>query len=241
MLAMLIDIVDDETGEGMTDMQLRDEVMTFFLAGYETTSLTLSWVVHLLTQHPEALARLQAEVDGALAGRIPTFDDLAALTYTRAVIQEAMRLRPAAWQVPRVAIKDDLIDGFRVPAGTTVVPLIYGIHHNPSVWNNPERFDPGRVLAAAPATRHRLAWAPFGAGQRQCIGRDFSLMEAQIILPMLMQRFTFSAVSGLVAAEQLSGTLKPKGGVHVHLAKRDPGGNEISGGETSATERVTLS
>jgi cytochrome P450 len=219
MLAMLVHMADEESGEGMSDVQLHDEVMTFFLAGYETTSIALAWATHFLTQHPQALERVRAEVDAALGGRTPTFADLPALNYTKAVIQETMRLRPPSWWLPRTAVADDEIDGYTIPAGTTVVSFTYGIHHNPAIWEAPDRFDPERFLRPAPE-RHRLAWVPFGAGQRQCIGRDFSLMEAQIILAMLVQRYDLRAVPGSVAELGLSTTLKPKTPVHVHVRRR---------------------
>jgi cytochrome P450 len=221
LLAMLVRMVDEESGESMTDTQLSDEVKTFFLAGYETTSLALTWTVLFLTEHPAMMDRLRTEVDSVLAGRPPVFADLAALSYTRMVIQEVMRLRPASWWVPRTAVADDMIDGYAIPAGTTVVSLAYGIHQNPEVWDEPERFDPERFTDERSAQRHKLAWVPFGAGQRQCIGRDFSIMEAQIILAMLVQRYTLSAVSGPAVLPKLSSTLKPNRPVLVRLERRD--------------------
>ena len=220
LLGMLVRMVDEESGESMTDAQLVDEVKTFFLAGYETTSLALTWTMYLLTQHPEIVDKLRAEVDSVLAGRTPSFADLPALTYTRMVIQEAMRLRPAAWWIPRTAVADDAIDGYAIPAGTTVVSLTYGIHHNPDLWEQPTRFDPERFAGAADAQRHKLAWMPFGAGQRQCIGKDFSIMEAQIILAMIVQRYTMHAVPGSSVRPKFSTTLKPDRPVLVNLERR---------------------
>ena len=219
LLGMLVELVDDETGTGMTDRQLRDEVITFFLAGYETTSATLTWLAHTLTQHPEALRAVEAELSGLLGQRAPAFEDLMAMPYTRAVIQETLRLYAPSLTIPRTAAADDVIDGYRIPAGATVLPFVYGVHHNPSVWDDPERFDPARFLGTVPEGRHRQAWIPFGAGQRQCIGRDLSLMETQIILPMLLQRFTLAAVPGRIAQPRLGATFVPKG-VHVYLRKR---------------------
>jgi cytochrome P450 len=220
LLAMLVSMVDEESGETMTDTQLSDEVKTFFLAGYETTSLTLTWAISLLTQHPEVLDKLRAEVDMVLAGRTPSFADLAGLTYTRMVIQETMRLRSASWWVPRTAVADDMIDGYSIPAGTTVVSLTYGIHHHPAVWDNPAHFDPERFTPERSGQRHKSAWVPFGLGQRQCIGKDFSLMEAQIILAMLVQRYTLTAVPGTAVLPKFSTTLKPDRPVLVHLERR---------------------
>ncbi len=219
LLAMLVRMVDEESGESMTDAQLVDEVKTFFLAGYETTSLALTWAVSLLTQHPEVLDKLRAEVDTVLGGRTPSFADLPALNYTRMVIQETLRLRTATWWVPRTAVADDVIDGYAIPAGTMVVTLTYGIHHHPDLWAQPERFDPER-FASGQAAQHKSAWMPFGMGQRQCIGRDFSIMEAQIILAMIVQRYMMTAVPGPAALPKLSTTLKPDRPVLVQLERR---------------------
>jgi cytochrome P450 len=219
LLGMLVDLVDEEAGAGITDGQLRDEVITFFLAGYETPAATLAWLVHTLTQHPQALHAVGVELTTLLGARAPAFDDLLAMPYIRAVIQETLRLHAPSLIIPRTAADDDEIDGYRIPAGATVLPFVYGVHHNPGVWANPERFDPARFLGDVPAERHRQAWIPFGAGQRQCIGRDLSLMETQIILPMLLQRFTLAAVPGRVTRPKLASTFAPKE-VHVYLGKR---------------------
>jgi cytochrome P450 len=173
----------------------------------------------VLTQHSEAQRSVEAEVASVLGDRAPTFDDLMAMPYTRALIQETLRLYPPAYNVPRTAAADDEIDGYRIPAGATVVALIYGVHHNPAVWDDPERFDPARFLGDAPATRHKLAWVPFGAGQRQCIGRDLSLMETQIILPLLLQRYSMTPVPGRGAQPKLASTFVPRDGVHVYLRR----------------------
>ena len=219
LLGMLVEMVDEDTGTGMTDRQLRDEIITFFLAGYETTAATLAWLVHILIQQPDVLGNVEAEVALVLGERAPAFEDLMMMPYTRAVIQETLRLYPAGFNVPRTAAADDEIDGYAIPAGATVVALIYGVHHNPGVWDDPERFDPARFLGAAPADRHKQAWIPFGAGQRQCIGRDLSLMETQIILPMLLQRYALAPVPGRPVQLKLASTLVPKG-AHVYLSKR---------------------
>jgi cytochrome P450 len=220
LLAMLVHMVDAESGEQMTDKQLSDEVKTFFLAGYETTSLALTWAISLLNEHPEVLEKLRAEVDTVLGDRTPTFADLPALSYTKMVIQETLRLRPASWWLPRTAVADDTIDGYAIPAGTTVVSLTYGIHHNPEVWDEPERFDPERFSAERSASRHKSAWVPFGMGQRLCIGKDFSIMEAQLILAMIVQRYTFEPVPGPAVQPKISSTLKPDRSIEVVLKKR---------------------
>jgi cytochrome P450 len=136
------------------------------------------------------------------------------------VIQETLRLRPPASQVTRTAVADDVIDGYAIPAGANIVPLIYGIHHHPQIWDDPTRFDPERFAPEQAAQRHKLAWAPFGAGQRQCVGKDFAIMEAQIVLAMIVQRYALAAVPGRVATPRLAATLTPKGGVWVSLQPR---------------------
>jgi cytochrome P450 len=181
LIAMLLHMVDAETGAQMTDQQLRDEAVTLVLAGYETTNLALAWTCQLLTQHPKVLAKLQAEVD-ALEGRTPRFADLASLPYASMVIQESMRLRPPAWFYSHAALADDEIDGFAIPARTIVGVLAYMIHRHPDFWEESERFDPERFTPERSASRHRSAWIGFGLGQHQCIGRDFALMEAQLVL-----------------------------------------------------------
>jgi len=147
MLGMLLHMADADTGEQMTDAQLHDEVMTFFTAGYETTSLALAWTIHFLTQYPAVMEKVRAEIDHTLGGRPPAFADLAGLNYTRMVIQESMRLCSPSWLLPRTAIADDEIDGFTIPAGTNVVALTYGIHHT---W---------QFEAASPSPKYRLCAA----------------------------------------------------------------------------------
>ena len=219
-MAMLLDMVDDETGEGMTDEQLRDEVTTLFLAGYETTSIALSWAWDLLTHHPDVMDKLQAEVDAALGDRLPTFADLMKLPYSRMIIQETLRIRPAAWQLPRTAVEDDEIDGYQIPAGTTITGLIYMCHFHPAEWDNPDVFDPERFRSEKSEKRHKFAYMPFGAGQRKCIGMDFALLEAQLALAMVAQRYKLTKATENMAEPQLSTTLRPKGGVIVKLEKR---------------------
>jgi cytochrome P450 len=220
LLGLLLDAVDEESGEKMTDQQLRDEVTALFLAGYETTALALAWALEMLTRRPDMMQKLQAEVDGALGSRQPTFADLPQLPYARMVLQETMRLRPPIWQVPRVAEGDDEIDGRRICAGTTVILLIYACHRHPGQWPDPERFDPERFVPERAEGRHKLAYMPFGAGQHLCIGREFALMEGQLALAMLAQRYRISSAASRPAEPYLSTTLHPKGRLPMRLRKR---------------------
>lgn len=221
LLAMLLDMVDAETGAQMDDRQLRDEVATLFLAGYETTSIALTWVFAYLTQYPAVMQKAQHEVDSVLQGKTPTFADLPNLPYTRMVLQEVMRIRPPSYWTPRTAVANDEMDGYTIPAGANMVSFTYAIHHHPEAWPNPEQFDPERFTAENSAGRHLFAWIPFGAGPRLCIGRDFALMEGQLALVMALQRYALTSVQAALPSLSLASTLRPKGGVTVKLTKRE--------------------
>lgn len=217
---MLINMVDEESGERMTKKQIRDELLTIFVAGYETTSITLAWSGYYLAGQPEIQQKVRAEVDHVLAGRVPTFADLPQLTYTRRVLQEALRLRSPAWFFARQTAEDDVIDGRFIPAGSLVMPLLYSTHRHPAVWDRPEQFDPDRFTPERTAARHRFAWTPFGAGQHMCIGREFALMEGQMALALLLQRFQFAPVADYVPRLQLTSTMRTKDGILVNVIKR---------------------
>jgi cytochrome P450 len=220
LLSLMLDMVDAESGERMSQAELRDEAVALFLAGYETTSVSMAWAFHALTQQPQLSQRLEAEVDRAVGTRVPGFSDLMSLGYCRNVAQEALRLYPPIYWLSRKAVEEDVIDGFRIPAGTSVSLMLYLIHRHPESWAEPERFDPDRFTPERSAGRHKHAWVPFGAGQRQCIGKEFALMEAQLILTRLAQRFHVEAVPGRVAELLLSTSLRAKSGVWVKLTRR---------------------
>jgi cytochrome P450 len=220
LLSMLLAARDLETGEGMSDRQLRDEILTIFLAGHETTANALSWTWYLLAQNPEAERRLHDELDRVLGGRMPASADLAALKWTRMVIEEAMRLYPPAHTISRTAIGEDRIGGVRVPPGASISISIYVTHRNPHLWPDPERFDPERFTPAAVAQRHRFAYLPFGGGPRICIGNGFALAEAQIIVAAIAQRYRVRLAPGRAVEPIGLVTLRPKGGLWVTLEPR---------------------
>lgn len=220
ILSLMLNTVDAESGERMTDGQLRDEAVSIFVAGYETTAAGLSWAFHLLNQNPGCAQRMRAEVEQVLGQRAPGFMDLQSLGYTRAVFQEALRLYSPSYWVPRTAVEDDEIDGYRIPPGMPVVVMTQLVHHHPEVWPEPLRFEPERFLPANSEGRHRQAWMPFGAGQRQCIGKEFSLMEAQLILARIAQRYRMSPVPGREARLHVGSSIRTKNGVWVHLGKQ---------------------
>lgn len=210
LLGMLLGLVDDETGEAMSDQQLVDEVMTMFLAGHETTAATIGWAFALMDRAPAVMQRLRAEVDEALGGRRPGFADIPRLAYARKIVQETLRLYPSVWFLPRTAIADDVIDGYAIPAGTTVAPIVYTIQRHPACWDRPDEFIPERFAAELPG-RHPLAWLPFGAGPRLCIGKEFALMEGQLLLAMIVQAFDVLPVAGARVSPDVSTTLRPRG------------------------------
>jgi cytochrome P450 len=219
LLSMLINARDDDSGEGMSSQQLRDEVMTIFAAGHETTANALAWTFYLLSLNPAVARRLRAELRQVLDGRLPRFDDLAQLPYTAAVIQEVLRLYPPAWVISRSATGDDVVCGYHVPAGSIVVVSPYITHRREVSWENPEGFDPDRFLSGRPPAAHRFDYFPFGGGPRQCIGNGFALMEAQLVLATVAQRFALHLVPGCpVVAEPLI-TLRPRGGIPMRLAR----------------------
>jgi cytochrome P450 len=199
---------------------LRDEVVSLFVAGYETTVSCLSWTLHLLCRHPTMLSRLQQEVDHRIGRRPPTAGEASDLAYMRMTLYESLRLQPPAWRISRVAAADDRIDGFYIPAGASVLLLVYALHRHPVFWPAPERFEPERFAPHATAARPPFTWLPFGAGARQCMGKELALLEAQLILASLLQRFTPQALSCQAPEVQFAITLKPRTGVWVRLAPR---------------------
>jgi cytochrome P450 len=221
LLSLLLHAVDEESGERMSNRQLRDEAVALFVAGYDTTAVSLAWTFHLMTRYPESFQRMRTEVREVLGQRVPGFADLRPLTYTRNVLQEALRLYSPAYWVPRASAEEDEIDGYRIPAGRMVLIFAHLIHHHPDFWEEPLRYDPDRFTPERSEGRHKQAWIPFGAGQRLCIGKEFSMMEGQLILSRIAQRFEVSAVRGREEVQLHIGTSsRPKDGVWVHLKAR---------------------
>ncbi len=219
LLSMLMQARDEDGGR-MSDKQLRDEVMTFLLAGHETTALALSWTWHLLGQNPEAEEKLHEELDRVLAGREPEFADLQKLPYVERVIKESMRLYPPAWGVARTVIKEFELGGYRIPAGANVVMSTWVMHHDPRYFPEPDRFDPDRWLPEKAQKLPKFAYFPFGGGPRQCIGAAFAMMEATLLLATIAQRFQFRAEPGHVVTPSPSFTLRPKHGIWMRIEQR---------------------
>jgi cytochrome P450 len=213
LLTLLMEARDEESGEAMSDRQLRDEVITLLVAGHETTANALTWASYLLSTHVAVARRLRAEVDEALRGRIPTAADLPNLTYTRMVIDETMRLYPPVWITDRRAIEEDIVCGYRIPADATVSISPYVTHHDPTLWENPEGFDPERFAPGRSAEHPHYAYFPFGGGPRQCIGKGFALLEATLVLAVLAQRHELHLVPGRRVEPVAMATVRPRYGM----------------------------
>jgi cytochrome P450 len=226
LLSMLLLAQDPEATGGasdrMSDEQVRDEAMTLFLAGHETTANLLTWSWYLLSEHPEVEARLHAELDRELAGRLPTAADLPRLSYTRMVLAESMRLYPPAWILGRRAVEEVEVGGFPVAPRTIVLMSQYVTHRDARWFAEPERFDPERWLPERVAERPKFSYFPFGAGTRVCIGEQFAWMEGTLVLAALAQRWRLRLVPGHPVAVQPIITLRPKHGMRMQVHARRP-------------------
>jgi cytochrome P450 len=220
LLSMLLAARDEETETGMTDRQLRDEVLTMLLAGHETTSLALSWTYYLLSQHPDVERSITDEVDRVIGGGRPAFAHLEGLTLTRRAIEESLRLYPPAWGFSRRAMGDDEIGGYRIRKGPLVFLIPFVVHRRPRLWPDPDRFDPGRFAPEHEAARPRFAYLPFGGGPRGCIGNQFAMVEAQLIVAAIAQRYRMELVPDQEVRPEPLITLRPAPGIRAVLRKR---------------------
>ena len=189
LLQLLLDSLDEETGEQMNDQQIRDEAITMFAAGHETSATGLSWLLWELARQPKIVARIRQEAE--IFDTVPTFEQLLKLPYTRQVIEEGMRLYPPAWTMTRESLDEDEVEGQIIPKGISVFMSIYELHRNPNIWENPLVFDPENFSLENVKNRPKFNYLPFGAGPRLCIGQQFAMMEMQLILASLVKRFDF--------------------------------------------------
>jgi cytochrome P450 len=220
LLARLIAARDGETGSGMTAKEVRDQVVTIFMAGHETTAQTMAWTWYLLSQHPAVEAKLHDELASVLGDRAPGSEDLANLSYTRMVLDESMRLYPPAHTLSRTPIKTDEVLGHRIPAGATVLIVPWMLHRKPSLWERPDRFEPERFSPERAAARPRFAYIPFGVGPRICIGAAFALAEATLMLATIAQRYRLRLKPGFPVEPQGLITLRPRYGLRMTLERR---------------------
>jgi cytochrome P450 len=219
LLSMLM-LAEDESGERMTDKQIRDEVMTLFLAGHETTANTLAWTFWLLSSCAAAEAKLAEELERVLGSRTPIVADLPNLPYVERVVKESMRLYPPAWVMGREALWECEVGGYRMPAGTTALMSQWVVHRDPRYHRDPQLFDPDRWTAEYEDGLPRFAYFPFGGGPRQCIGAGFAMTEARLVLATVAQRFRMELVPGQKVEPYASITLRPKEGIRMTLTAR---------------------
>jgi cytochrome P450 len=210
VVSMLLQARDQDTGEGMDDQQVRDEVITLLFAGHDTTASALTWACYLLGRHEDAQRRLQAEAASVGAA---TVEDLPRLTYTRMVLEEAMRLYPPGWSLGRKALHDDEIGGYHIPAGSLVWVSPYVTHRHPAYWERPEEFDPERFTPERSASRPRFAYFPFSTGPRICIGGHFAMMVAQLTLASIARRYRVRLPPGVRVEPEALLSLRPRGSV----------------------------
>ncbi|HVQ39262.1 MAG TPA: cytochrome P450 [Pyrinomonadaceae bacterium] len=221
LLSMLL-MAQDTEGDGgqMTDDQLRDELMTIFLAGHETTANALTWTWYLLSQNPEVEAKFHQEVDQVLNGQLPTFEDVARLQYTEKVLTESMRRYPPAWAIGRMALEDFEIGGYVVPKKSLVLMSQYVMHHDPRYFPDPLRFEPERWSPEARETRPQFSYFPFGGGPRRCIGEGFAWMEGILLLATIAQKWQMRLVPNHPVELKPVITLRPKHGMQMVVTKR---------------------
>ena len=220
LLSMLMEAKDEDTGEQMTNQQLRDETMTIFLAGDETTALALSWLWYLLDKNPVEAQKLYDEIDNVTQGQTPGMETLQHLPFTRMVMDEALRLYPPAWLIGRENIEDVEIGGYHIPKGYTLMIPVYHIHRDPKLWEEPDAFRPERFSKENAKAYHRFAYFPFGGGPRQCIGNNFALMEMQLIIVMMLQKFRFKVSAGFEPEMHPMITLRMMNGMRVDIERR---------------------
>lgn len=238
LLSMLLGAQDTEgNGGGMTDMQVRDEAMTIFLAGHETTANALAWTWYLLSRNPRVERELHRELDEVLGGRPPSLDDLSKLRYTEMVFSETLRLYPPAWGIAREAINEFELGGYTIPAGSVLSMSQYVVHRDPRWWPNPDNFEPLRWAPEEKAKRPKFAYFPFGGGNRLCIGEQFAWMEGALILATLAQRWQMRLATRHKVGTQPRITLRPKGGMPMVVRRRVP---KLTAQSEAPNEKVEL-
>jgi cytochrome P450 len=232
LLAMLMN-TRDEDGTAMSDSQLRDEVMTFLLAGHETTALTLSWALYLLAQHPEVEARVLEEVENAIENRQPTMSDIGSLAYTESVLKETMRLYPPAWSVARTAIHEFELEGYPIPGGANIVASQWIMHRDRRYFSDPERFIPERWETSECQNLPRFAYFPFGGGPRQCVGASFAMTEAVLILASITQRYRLGLLDREPVEPVPGLTLRPSRAIPMRITRHSEESNHVRSLRTS--------
>jgi cytochrome P450 len=220
LITLLQSTPDAETGQKLTDQEIHDEVMTIFMAGHETTGNGMAWTLYAVAQHPEVRERLEAEVDEVLGDRVPTLEDLPRLTYARMVVDESLRLYPPIWGYTRDPVADDEIDGYYIPAGSTIFLSPFATHRHPDVWEDAETFDPERFAPDRADSYPPFAYFPFGGGSRKCIGYNLAHLQMHLVTAMVAQRFRVEVVPGHPVSYGRMVALRPEHGIEATLHRR---------------------
>jgi cytochrome P450 len=206
-------------GEGMPDELILSESMQLLVAGHETSSNALSWLLYLLSSRPNCIERLREEFDSVLGGEPLTYAHVPKLEFAAQVVQEGLRLYPPFWMVDRMALSDDRAGDLFIPAGSTVVVFVYGVHHSPHLWEDPERFDPERFTKANEKLRPPCAWLPFGAGPRGCIGGNYAMLQILMILSVLLRKYELQLSPGQTIEPRPMVILRPKNGIRMNFTE----------------------
>jgi cytochrome P450 len=222
LLSILLNVQDDTDGSGMTDKQIRDELFTMFFAGHETTALTLTWTLYLISQHPHVEATLLNEVKQLLNGRQPQASDYFQLSYTEKVIKESMRIRPPVWAIAREAARDCQLGGHAIAKGTAFIMSQWVMHHDQRYFKDADKFDPDRWTEEFTESLPKFAYFPFGGGPRTCIGNTFAMLEAVLMLASIIQEFRLSLVPNHPVELMPAVTLRAKHGIRMTLEARNP-------------------
>jgi len=217
LLGMLLTCRYEDSDEGMSDDQLREETLTLFVAGHETAANCLSWIIYILGKHPEVIKKILAERDEIIGDQVPEFSRLLQMDYLNRVFDECLRIYPPSWITNRIAMEDDHVNGFDIPKGARVIPFIYGLHHSEKLWPDAENFDPDRFTKEGRKDRHNFAHMPFGAGPRMCIGRHFATLEMKMIILKMLQKYQFTLVEDHKVELLPSVTLKPANGIKIRF------------------------
>jgi len=219
LVSLLLQVRDEDTGEGMNEAQLQDEVMTTLLAGFETTANSLSWIFHLLAAHPAVEEKLRQEIRSAVNGRMPAAEDMARLPYAMQVINESLRLYPPVWAIGRRSVEADVFGECEIPGESITILGVHMAHRDARFWENPETFDPDRFSPERFSEKQKRAFLPFSAGPRICIGNNFALMEMALVLAVLVPRFHFRQDATRRVEAEAGVTLRPKNGLWMYVER----------------------
>ena len=220
LLQMLMDIRYAETGQGMTEKQLLDEISLLFIAGQETSAIVLTWVWYLLAQHPTVLKKMREEIQQIIPGNTIAFEQLMQLEYNQQVIEEAMRLYPPVWATNRVAREDDEFKGIPIKKGTLIATFFYGMHRSPDLWEDPTAFNPERFSKAQKKAQHSFAFLPFGGGPRLCIGKQFAMIEMKLVLAKMLKKYDVHLIPDQKIELLPQINLSPKNGIKMKVVKK---------------------